>query len=409
VAALALVAAAPVDARAAADDALDFLRTTPRLAGDPAGLRSRAERLGLSVQLFAQEYWAWKPRGGVERDGVTGHSGSYDLLVRLDLEELLGRRDLVAFLQVKGQYDRHPNETVGAFSDPADDADFDEGAYVDQLWFEKGWLDGRVRLRAGFVEFQTVFDRNAYANREDVQFMNSVLDNDPLVPLPNALGAALIVRPWPRLELALGVGDADNPSRRAGFETFFDDADSLAAWLEASWTVRLGPGGRLPGRYRVGMFRDGRKREVFGRTTATGAPGTDRGHLGFYLSVDQALWRPDARGDRGVGVFARVARADPDTSPSEWFWSTGLEWAGPAAARPDDALGVAVYQLVASDELRRAKPGAFHRETGLEIYYRLEPLPWLAVTPDLQYIVEPGASPAAGDAIVFQLRFRVSF
>jgi len=59
---------------------------------------------------------------------------------------------------------------------------------------------GRVRLRAGFLEFQTVFDRNAYANREDVQFMNAALDNDVLVPLPNALGGALILRPWPFLE-----------------------------------------------------------------------------------------------------------------------------------------------------------------------------------------------------------------
>jgi len=410
------VAFAPADARASDPrtdarpaDALVALRETPRLVGDPGGLRRRAERLGISLQLYYQQIWAWKPRGGVERDGVTGHSGSYDLFARFDLEELLGRRDLVAFLQVKGQYDRHPNETVGARVDAADDADFDEGLYLDQLWLEKGWLDGRVRLRAGFLEFQTVFDRNAYANREDVQFMNAALDNDALVPLPNALGGALILRPWPFLELAIGVGDADNVSRRAGFETFFDDADSLAAWVEAALSLRLGAGGRLAGHYRVGFFRDGRKRAVFRPIGAGGRGRNDRGDLGFYLSFDQTLWRARGAGERGLGVFARVARTDPDTSPSEWFWSTGLEWAGPVGARPEDALGVAVYQLVASDALRRAQAGAFHRETGVELYYRVVPLPWLTVTPDLQYVVEPGATPTAGDAVVFQLRIRVSF
>lgn len=398
---------APADAWAG--PSLSRLAETPRLLGDPGGLRGRGELVGISLQLYYQQIWAWKPRGGVDRRGVTGHSGSYDLFARFDLEELLDRRDLVAFLHVKGQYDRHLNETVGSFSDVADDADFDEAIYVDQLWLEQGWLDGRVRLRAGFIEFQTVFDRNAYANREDVQFMNSVFDNDGLVPLPDALGAVLMLRPWPSLELAVGVGDADNLNRQAGFDTFSDDADSLSVWLEATLSVRLGPGGCLPGHYRVGFFRDGRRLGVFGRTDEHGAPRYDRGHAGFYLSFDQALWRPDETGPRGLGVFARVARADPDTSASEWFWSAGLEWAEPVRGRHDDAFGLAVYQLVASDELPRARPTAYHRETGVELYYRVLPVPWLAVTPDLQYIVEPGAVPTAGDAVVFQLRFRVSF
>jgi porin len=391
---------------AGAGPVVDHLRETPRLLGDPGGWRSHAERVGVSLQLYYHQLWAWKPRGGVERDGVTGHSGSFDLYARFDLDELVGVHDLVAFLQVKGQYDHHLNETVGAFSDPADDADFDEGIYVDQLWLEQGWLGGRVRLRAGFMELQTVFDRNAYANSEDRQFMNSALDNDPLVPLPNALGAALLVRPWPWLELAVGLADADNEPRSAGFESFRDDADSLNGYLEAKLDVSLGG---LRGRYRLGLFRDGRERVVFGRVDRLGRPGTDRGHLGFYVSLDQALWRAAPDEARGVGVFARLARADADTSPIEWFWSAGLEWSGPTPARRGDALGLAVYQMIASPEHRRAVPGAFHRETGVELYYRIALLPWLALTPDVQYIVEPGASPRAGDALVTQLRVRMAF
>jgi len=132
---LAIAAAPP----AAAGPGLEHLRTTPRLVGDPDGSRSRAERAGLSLQLYYHQLWAWKPRGGVERDGVTGHSGSFDLFARLDLEELVGARSLVAFLHVKGQYDEHPNETVGAFTEPAEDADFDDGLYIDQLWLEQGY------------------------------------------------------------------------------------------------------------------------------------------------------------------------------------------------------------------------------------------------------------------------------
>jgi len=379
-------------------------RTASGLLGDPAGLRSRLERMGLSLQLHYQQLLAWKPRGGVERDGETGHSGSYDLLARVDLEELVGLRELVAFAQVKGQYERHLNRETGAFSDPADDADFDEAVYLDQLWLEQGFAAGRIRLRAGFLELQTSFDRNAYANSEDRQFMNAALDNDPLVPLPNALSAVLVVAPWPWLELAAGVADADNRSRHAGFDTLVDDADSLSGWLEATLRFALpGPRSALPGTLRLGAFRDGRA------LAPSGSAETERGHLGGYASLDQALWREPGEPAQGVGVFARAARADRDVSTSEWFWSAGLEWTGALPGRDRDALGLGVWQLVASPRLRDARPGAFHRETGVELYARIELAPWLALSPDLQYIVEPGAVPSSGDAVVAQIRVRMSF
>jgi porin len=400
----ALLLPGPAAAEAPLVRAAGHARSAPRLLGDPAGLRGRLERMGLSLQLYYQQFLAWKPRGGARREGETGHSGSYDLIARADLEELAGLRELVAYLQVKGQYDRQLNREVGAFSDPTDDADFDEDVYVDQLWLEQGVAGGRVRLRAGLLELQTSFDRNAYANSEDRQFMGTALDNDPLVPLPNALGAVLVVAPWPWLELAAGVADADNLSRHYGFDTLVDDADSLSGWLEATLHVELpGPGGALPGTLRIGGFRDGRE------LAEHGSGDRERGHLGGYLSLDQALWREAGDAAQGLGFFARAARADPDFAASEWFWSAGLEWTGALPGRDRDALGLGIYQLVASPRLREARPGAFHRETGVELYARLELLPWLAVTPDVQYIVEPGAVPSAGDAVVVQLRVRMSF
>lgn len=52
----------------------------------------------------------------------------------------------------------------------------------------------------------------------------------------------------------------------------------------------------------------------------------------------------------------------------------------------------------AAGRLRDSDPDAFRHETGLEIDYRIQLLPWLAVTPDLQYIVEPGAAASSSCA-----------
>lgn len=376
-----------------------------RLLGDPGGVRSQLERLGVELQLFYQQTLSWKPSGGgVNRDSVVGYNGSYDFFARVDAEELVGWRGLAALLHVKGQYDFSVNEDVGALSDPIDDADFDRGVYIDELWLQQAFWRDRVRLRAGFLEQQTVYDRNAYANSEDRQFMTTFLDNNGVVPLPNGLGAVLILAPWRWLELAVGAGDADNVPTSAGFDTAFDSFDSLTAYAELTLRSRWqGASGPLPGSWRAGVFLDGRRLAVFG----TGQ--TDRGHRGAYASIDQLVYREEPGSLQGLGLFARVGAADADVNRIAWFWSGGFQYEGLLPCRDADTLGFGVYQTIGSTPYARNVDPDFDRETGFELYYRALAFPWLAITPDFQYIVDPGATGNVDDAMVVSLRLRVSF
>ncbi len=399
---LAVLLLATMAPAAAPGGTLRHLRQSPQLLDDPAGLRSRLERLGVTLQLFTNHFGVWKAAGGgASRDDERGHSASYDLFAHLDLEELASLRDLTLLLQAKGQYDSNLNGEVGALSDPVDDADFDEAIYLAQLWAQQGFLGGRVRLRAGLLEQQTVFDRNAYANSEDRQFMASFLDNNGIVPLPSALGVVLLGEPTDWLELAAGVADADNVPRRSGFESAFDDFESLTGHLEAAVKLRL-PGKR-PGTYRVGIFRDGRERPVFGRSRRR------RGHWGVYLSLDQLVLRETGDAAQGLGLFARFGSADPDVNRFAWFGSLGLSYTGPIPGRGEDVLGMGAWQAVSSGRFRdRVAPDA-DRETGLELYYAIALLPWLVVTPALQVIAHPGGFEDADDAVLAALRVRVAF
>ncbi len=376
-----------------------------RLLGDPGGHRSRLERLGVGVQLFYNQFLSANPRGGAEPESW-GHSGSYDLFLRVDAEELVGWPDATAVLHVKGLYDRNINAQVGALSQPIDDADFDEAGYVDELWVEQGFLRRRVRVRVGLLEQQTAFDRNAWANSEDRQFLAAFLDNNPLVPLPNGLGAVVFVDAAPWLTLAAGVSDADNVPRRAGFDTAFDDFDGLTGHFEAAFRVdlaRADASGRLPGRYRLGLFVDGRDLTVFG----TGR--SERSHLGVYASLDQLVFREAGERDEGLGLFARAGWADPDSRAIEWFWSVGGLYRGPIPGRDRDELGLGVYQAIGSRRFERQRAPGFDRETGFELFYKAEVLPWLMVTPDVQLILDPGARGEHSDAWVATLRLRVAF
>jgi porin len=394
---------------APADEPASFL-DRPQLLGDPLGVRSSLDGAGLTMQLFYNQVLAWKPTGGADDGSDAGPSGSYDFFAYANGERLLGVRGLVGLLHVKGQYEDSINEETGALSQPIDDADFDEGIYVSELWLQQGLFDNRIRIRAGFLEQQTTFDRNAYANSEDRNFLSTFLDNDGVVPLPNGFGANVILAPWPWAELAVGIADADNQPTKWNADDAFDSFDALTSHFEL--TLRFAGVGPLgAGSYRLGAFRDGRDLVLLDRISATPPrpPFHRRGHWGFYGSFDQVLYTDPDDAERLLGAFARVGWVDEDASAIEWFWSTGFEARGPIPGRREDVLGVAVYQAIASNAFQRARGNAFDEETGFEAYYRVAVLPWLAVTPDFQYVVNPGPSGTYGDALILALRLRVAF
>jgi porin len=380
------------------------LLESPWLLGDPGDFRQKLGLYGVTMQLFYTQFLAWKPQGGALPASTFGHNGSYDFLTFIDGKELIGWPGMVALLHVKGQYERSINRDVGALSDPIDDADFDEPIWIDQLWLEQGVLDGRLRVRLGLLEQQTIFDRNAFANSEDFQFSATFLDNNPTVPLPNGLGVVAFLRVADWLEIATGFGDADNAPLRAGFDTVFDGIDSLTGYVELDLHARLpGPAHPLPGAYRLGGFIDGRSLPDF----TTGR--LSRGHGGVYLSFDQLVFLEQENEAEGLGLFGRFGWADPDVNRIEWFWSLGGQYRGLAPRRRDDVLAIGLYQAIGSDAYRRSVDPRFDKETGIEIYYSAALVPWLAVTPDFQYIFDPGAAGAYDDAVVVMLRFRVQF
>ena len=385
-----------------------YLLETPRLLGDPAGARSRLEQLGISFQLYFNTTLGAKPEGGAHPDGVVRNSGSVDFFTLLDLEALAGVRGLGFLLHVKGSYGRNVNPQVGALADPIDDADFDAPIYVAELFLDQDWFRDRLNVRLGYLDQQTTFDRNAYANTEDIQFMNAALDNNLIVPLKVGFGAVARVRPLDWLTLSIGTNDADNDPRHPGIGTAFKGIDRWMAYLEVAVSGTLkSRRGPLPGALRVGFFRDASRRIRF--DSGATPPATSRGHWGAYLNFDQLVYRESTDDLQGLGVFGRWGIADGNENRVRHFWSLGLQYLGSIPGRDRDALGLGVYQAIASSTFREEVDPTAADELGIELYYRWQALPWLALTPGLQYIVNPGGTSANRNAVVLALRGRFRF
>lgn len=389
-------ASAQSAANAAGDD--DLWARSHLLGFGPG--RQALEENGIQIDGYFNAFLGWNTRGGVETDEAR-YSHSVDLFVRGDTEGMGLWSGGSLLLQVKNNVNQNINPAVGSLSQVVDDADFDETIYIDQLYYEHRWGEETgVRFRAGYLDYQTIIDRNAYANSEDVQFMNAALDNNPFVPLKIGFGATLFVKPADWLEVVLGTADAENEILQAGWDTAFDDEELMAYGEVTLRTALDSERGELPGGYRFGVYYDPRERPEYDEM------GTTTGTVGVWVSLDQRLYREKDVERQGLGVFYRYGYREGESFPTEHFHSAGFEYLGPLPNRDEDAFGVAFYDLVSSDEYRRYVDSDFGGEWGLESYYRVQLSPWLAVTPGVQYITDPGGDDSARDSLAFVLRTR---
>ena len=85
------------------------------------------------------------------------------------------------------------------------------------------------------------------------------------------------------------------------------------------------------------------------------------------------------------------------------FASFGLVYSGLLPGRDGDTAGLAVAVAGTSDGFRATSP-ATGTEVAIELTYRFALTDWLALQPDLQYIVSPGTDPALSNALTLGIR-----
>ena len=138
-----------------------------------------------------------------------------------------------------------------------------------------------------------------------------------------------------------------------------------------------------------------------------GSGGTTRNDAGLYVSFDQALWREDPKHDdgQGLGAFFRFGFADPEYSEIARFYSAGCQYQGLIPKRDNDVLGFGV----AFADLSSKADFSATNEIGLEIYYNAQITPWCHITPEVQYIINPGGDKSVDDALVLGIRAVINF
>lgn len=187
----------------------------------------------------------------------------------------------------------------------------DEKLTVREAWLGFRFLDDRLDLYLGKLDPTNYFDRNAFANDETIQFLNTALVNNPMLRQPPN-GPGLVARWDAGRDLGFSLG---------GHASSNDLGKNLLGGPYVIGAIDYHSARLIDGNYRL-WARAGRLPEDHRRQT-----------WGAGISLDQRL-------TPRLGVFGRAGLSrTEDEGLTSYAWSTGLRLASPLFDRTKDHLG----------------------------------------------------------------------
>jgi len=361
--------------------------------GEWGGVRERWEQAGVEVELAYLVDSSVVMAGGV-RHGAAGRS-LLDLDFTVDLERLVAIRGTTLFADFHHFRGRNGSDDVGDLQGISN-IDAEPVTELAEAWIETHFASDRVRLKVGKVDANTEFDY-VEAGAEFLHPSVAMSPTDlgfPTYPDP-AWSVNLFVYPTAQTYGGIALYDG---SSLAGEAT----STHAPRWAFDRDRLWIGEAGFAWDRARlgVGLWHHAAELPRFDGTTASGT-------TGGYGVAEKQVWHPagDPEKHRGIACFLLAGWADDQVAEVGRHLTLGSRWGGPWARRPDDVVAA----MVSFANLSDAKGTPFRGdETAVELTYRLQLTPFLAIQPDLQWIHNPSGDPTLHDATVAGVRLSVA-
>ena len=260
----------------------------------------------------------------------------------------------------------------------------DIGWALTNLYWNQHFMENRVAFVAGVVDSTDYVDVYGLVNPW-TDFSNLAFSTDPTIPAPNqGLGAAARVMVTDNYYVLAGIADANGDPTDPGnaFNSFFDDAEFFTH-LEVGWAASIEKG-----------FSDNIHLTAWHVDKRKQANTPDGWGLAFSFSrLFAEKWEP----------FVRAGFADDGGALWEKSVSAGL---GYYTRKNSDLIGLGLnWSRPSSDTFG---PGLDDQYTA-EVFYRLQILKTLTLTPDVQFLFDPAFNPDEDLIAIFGLRGRISF
>ncbi|HEY1796958.1 MAG TPA: carbohydrate porin [Stellaceae bacterium] len=385
------------------------------------GLRDRLKEWGIKLDLVEQSE-VWGDLAGGRRQGAV-YDGLTIADVKLNLDKMIGWTGGWVYASAFNIHGRGPSGNLAGNMQLVSNVEATRDTKLYDLWFAQHLWDDKLDIRFGQEGANDEMMTSQYAGL----FLNSSFGFPglPAADLPSGGPNYPMATPFARVKVqasdaltlvgAVFNGDpappgTGDPQLRDAGGTAFRLNDHTLGVGEVWYSVGQGKG-ELPGTYKLGAwyssfpFADQRF-DTNGVSLASplsnGRPLMHSGGYAIYGIVDQMVWQPpDACDGCGIGLFAQVMGAPSRFNLSDLFVEGGLNWKGVFKGRDNDTLGLGVSyvgispaaQAFSGDVIAFAGTGTRYagNETVIELTYAYKATLWLALQPDLQYVINPNA------------------
>jgi porin len=391
----------------------------------PSDSASRAPALLLTASYEADA--VANVRGGARRGSTYLDVTSVQLT--FDLARIARWSGATAYLYALRTHGGMPTEIVGDLQGTSN-LQAPPALRIEELWLQQNLLGNRLSLLVGRYDLNSEF----YRSQSGALFLNASFGigpeiaqsgwNGPSTYPHTAFGVRMAVKPSPNLVWRTLISrqhlpDGVPPTARGGAlfasELAFLHRPGTAA-VPRDRRFRIGRGMPRPysAKLAVGGWYYSGRFPAIADTVSDGTPVMIDGARGAYLVGDLGIWRQhvlvpsDTASARTLSVFTQLGLGDGRVWQTARYVGGGITMAGTLPGRTNDELGLAIASAQNGADWVQSTPTAAPSEIAWELSYLAQLLGWLAVQPDVQYVIHPGATRALPRAVVLALRVELT-
>jgi porin len=411
---------------------LGFVSCGPAIADGTSAAEGVAAQSPFKPGL-AYDGAAFANLGGGARRGGT-YTGNLNLQLNVDAASLFGWPDTIAYLDALRLQGGLPSSFIGD-AQGVSSTSAPNALKLYEAWVQKNFLGNRVSVLAGLYDLNSEFYRLQSAGL----FLNSSFGIGPEFAQSGAAGPSIFpdtsvgmrfaLKPAAGVVIRTGVFDGVPLDRPNGSRAAFKSGDGAlivgeVAFLDrpqlstrpASGRMRIGRQamlGEYDAKVAVGAWHYTATLDDLSETQPDGQPVRHRGSSGFYALGDRLLYRSVDRPERKLTGFVQAGVGDSRVDRFGAYLGAGFTAVGMFEGRATDELGMALaYARNGSHYMSAQRVQGLpvtNAEKTIELTYLVQCNSWLALQPDLQYVIAPNTTTAIPNAWAFQLRVEVSF
>ena len=392
-------------------------------------LRETLAAKGLTYELVGTYDFITNHRGGLKKGGNDIDTSiswmtNNDLMIELDTEAAGLWKNGTFFTYVFYHDGANPTEDYIGDLQMVDNFESEDGLKLYEYWYEHTFdlMGTKLSLLAGQHDLNGEFGVSEYGLlfvQSSFGFNAEISNNIAVANFPvAALGFRARWDVTDNFYFMSEISDGDPGPNDGGLRPSLSTEEGFVSFNELVYHYGdVVESKTMPGTYKLGWWYHSDEFDDVRDTDADGNAIVHDGNYGVYFIADQMLL--PGEGDTGLGAFFQIGGVPDDRNLVDFYVGGGIHYKGIIPNRDNDILGLAVAHAQISEDQRDAEDVAeadgstFHsmdsHETVIELTYKTQVFPWLAIQPGVQTVFNPGADADLDNAVVSILRFQVHF